>query len=140
MYKYLEIGDTFVVSIDSGCEVAAALDAFCREKNIRAGEITGLGAVCEATLRFFDPVTKQYVDRTFAEQMEIANLTGNVSTKDGQVYLHLHACFGRSDYTLIGGHLLTARIRGACELFVRPLPPTIGRRFDPAIGLNVYDL
>ena len=139
MYQYKEQGDTFIVSIDSGCEIAAALTGFCREKDLRAGEITGLGAISGATLRFFDPERKDYVDRTFDEQMEIANLTGNISRKDGEVYLHLHACLGRADYTMVGGHLLQAVVKGACELFVRPMPGPVGRRFDTQTGLCLYD-
>ncbi len=138
MYQYKEQGDTYILSIDNGCEIAEALTEFCREKDLQAGEITGLGAIRGATLRFFDPAKKDYVDRTFDEQMEIANLTGNISRRDGAVYLHLHASLGRADYTMVGGHLLTARVKGACELFVRPLPGPIGRRFDPETGLCLY--
>ena len=87
-----------------------------------------------------NPATKQYVDKTFAEQMEVCSLTGNISEKDGKVYLHLHVTASRSDYSCIGGHLLTATINGACELFVEDYGlDGIGRRFDPETGLNLYD-
>ena len=140
MYEYKKLGDSFIVSIDNGCPIAAALKDFCRVNDIASGEITGLGAVRTATLRFLDPATLEYVDKTFDEQMEITNLTGNISRKDGDVYLHLHASLGRSDYSVIGGHLLEATINGACELFVHPLPGMAGRRQDEGTGLNLYDL
>ena len=98
-----------------------------------------LGAICEATFRFLDPATKQYVDKTFSEQMEITNLTGNISRKDGNVYLHLHITASRRDYTCIGGHLLTARVNGACELVVERFACEAGRHFDEETGLNLYD-
>ena len=91
-----------------------------------------------ATLRFLDPVTKKYVDRTFDEQMEIAALVGNISEKDGKVYLHLHATFGRRDYTAVAGHLLCSRVNGACEVFVTRYTCPVGRRFDEETGLNLY--
>ena len=140
MYQHKKLGDSFIVSIDNGCRIAEALTEFCRREGISAGEITGLGAVRTATLRFLDPVTLEYVDKTFDEQMEITNLTGNISRKDGDVYLHLHASLGRSDYSVIGGHLLEATINGACELFVHSLPGMAGRRQDEVTGLNLYDL
>ena len=79
--------------------------------------------------------------KTFNEQMEIANLTGNISQKDGQVYLHLHAIFGRRDYTCVGGHLLEASLNGACELVVERFDgaPAPGRYVDPETGLNLYE-
>ena len=141
MYQYKQIPGTgrYVLSLDNHAQVVASLAAFCKEKGILAGQITGLGAINEATFRFLDPATKQYVDKTFAEQMEITNLTGNISQKDGAVYLHVHITASRRDYTCVGGHLLEARINGACELLVEDFGPVfIGRRPDPETGLNLY--
>ena len=147
MYKYQKVKDqapaveaVYILSIDNHQEIMEALAAFCREKGISAGEITGIGAICEATFRFLDPATKQYVDKTFGEQMEITNLTGNISVKDGAPYLHVHLTCSRRDYTCVGGHLLKARINGACELFVTDFGPVhAGRKFDPETGLNLYE-
>ena len=123
MYKYKQVRDNmYVLSLDNHVEVSAAIAAFCAEKGILAGNVMGLGAVSEATFRFLDPNTLKYVDKTFTEQMEITNLTGNISQKDGKPYLHLHITASRRDYTCIGGHLLTAYINGACELYVEAFP------------------
>ena len=141
MYKYIEVkGNSFVLSLDNHVEVTEALTAFCKEKGILSGTVSGIGAISEATFRFLDPAIKQYVDRTFREQMEVTNLTGNISQKNGEVYLHLHLTASRRDYTCIGGHLLSARINGACELFVESFPGTYtGRRPDAETGLNLYE-
>ena len=140
MYQYKEVkANTFVLSLDNHAPVAEALAAFCAEKGILAGKITGLGAVSEATFRFLNPNTLKYVDKTFREQMEITNLTGNISQKDGKPYLHLHITASRADYSCIGGHLLEARINGACELYVEAYPDVfIGRRQDSETGINLY--
>ena len=141
MYTYKEVGGgRYVLSLDNHVEVSAAIKAFCEEKGIYAGTVYGLGAVNKAIFRYLNPETMKYVDKTFEEQMEITNLTGNISSKDGQVYLHLHITASRSDYSCIGGHLLTAWISGACELIVEAFDATIGRRLDPELGINLYDL
>lgn len=141
MYTYKEVGGgRYVLSLDNHVEISAALKAFCEEKGIYAGTVYGLGAVNKAIFRYLNPETMKYVDKTFEEQMEITNLTGNISSKDGQVYLHLHITASRSDYSCIGGHLLTAWISGACELIVEAFDATIGRRLDPELGINLYDL
>ena len=111
----------------------------CKDKKIKGGQIIGLGAVKSATLRFFNPSSKQYVDKTFDEQMEIANLTGNISLMDGDVYLHIHATFGREDYTAIAGHLLKATLNGAGEFIVTNYSLTLPRVKDVQLGLNVFD-
>ena len=142
MYQYTPSknqAQCYILSLSNHVSIVEALTAFCEEKDIPAGEITGLGAVNCATFRFLDPVTLKYVDRTFEEQMEITNLTGNISRKDGKPYLHIHITASRSDYSCIGGHLLDARINGACELFVKAFPGThVGRRPDASTGINLY--
>ena len=130
----------YVLSLDNHVSIAEALTAFCNEKQISAGTVSGIGAIGSATFRFLDPATKQYVDKTFDEQMEITNLTGNFSLKAGKPYLHLHVTAGRRDYTCVGGHLLDARVNGACELVVEDFSMNeFGRRFDEETGLNLYD-
>lgn len=139
MYKYKKAADRYFLSIDNHCEIIEALTAFCEAEKIHAGEIYGLGAVNSAVLRFLNPATKRYADVEFREQMEMSNLTGNISEKDGKVYLHVHATFCKSDCSAIGGHLFSADISGACELVVVPSEVHLGRKFSEETGLNMYD-
>ena len=140
MYKYRQIENKYIVSIDNHTEIADALLSFCSEMGIKSGSISGIGAIDSMTLRFFNHATKKYVDRQFNEQMEIASLLGNVSTLDGKTYLHLHIVAGRSDYSTLGGHLLSARLSGAGEFFVEDFGVDAERAYSEEIGLNIYKL
>ncbi|MBM6865490.1 DNA-binding protein [Bacteroides caecigallinarum] len=140
MYTYKQIGNKYVVSIQNREEIVEALNAFCEERGIKSGTIYGIGAIDELILRFFNPQTKQYVDKTYQEQMEIANLTGNISQMEGKAYLHLHVTVGRSDYSALAGHLLSATLNGAGEFVVEDLGTTVTRVYVPEIGLNCYKL
>ena len=136
-----DANNRYIVSLDNHMELMAGITSFCRFRGIRCGQVSGIGAVSEATFRMYDPATKQYVDKTFSEQMEITNITGNISEKDKEVYLHVHATCSRADYSCIGGHLLSARINGACELLVDSFgDTTANRRPDDETGLNLYEL
>lgn len=126
-------------SINNHTEIVKALNAFCKEKGILSGSINGIGAIGELTLRFFNPKTKAYDDKTFREQMEISNLTGNISSMNEQVYLHLHITVGRSDYSALAGHLLSAIQNGAGEFVVEDYSERISRTYNPDLGLNIYD-
>lgn len=139
-YSYRQSGDTYVVSVANHAELSQAITSFCRDLRIEAGTITGIGALSEATLRFFNPLTKLYEDGRFAEQMELANLTGNISTMNGAPYVHLHCVLGRADFSALAGHLLIAKINGACELVITRFPGTIERYFDEETGLNMYKM
>lgn len=138
MYQYSSKGNKYILSLDNHVSLMEALAAFCREKNILSGSIGGLGAVNSATFRFLNPATKAYVDKSFEEQMELTSVVGNISRKDGEVYLHVHVTASRADYTCVGGHLLDARINGACELFVEDYGLEVVRQPDPETGLNLY--
>ena len=142
MYTFTKVSGregVYVLSLDNHAPIMPAIKLFCKQLGILAGVVSGIGAVNTATFRYLDPVTMRYVDKTFEEQMEITNLIGNISQKDGEVYLHVHITASRSDYSCIGGHLLDARINGACELVVEDFGSTyIGRTLDPETGINLY--
>ena len=140
MYTYKQFGNKFIVSLENRAEITKAVTAFVEEQGIKAGTVHGIGAVNETTLRFFDPATKEYLDKTFPEQMEISNLTGNISRMDEKPYIHLHITLGRADYTALAGHLLTATIHGAGELVIEKLDGEVGRQYDDETGLNLYKL
>ncbi len=129
----------YVVSLDNHSGIVDTLTDFVRNQNIKAGEVTGIGAVSEATLRFFNPATKKYVDKTFKEQMEITNISGNVSEIEGKLTLHLHITLGREDYTALAGHLLDAKIQGAAEFIFYPLNTRVVKIKNEEIGINLYD-
>ena len=139
MYSYKKVDNKYIVSINNHAEVANALTEFCKDKGIQSGSISGIGAINELTLHFFNPSTKTYTDKTFREQMEISDLTGNISSMDGKVYLHLHITVGRSDYSALTGHLLAATLNGAGEFVVEDYGETVTRLYNAELGLNCYN-
>ncbi|HEY0298174.1 MAG TPA: PPC domain-containing DNA-binding protein [Arachidicoccus sp.] len=134
-----KINDTYVLSVNDRASLMDAIMDFVKQNNIKAGSIIGIGAINKATLRRYNPDTQKFIDSTFNEQMEISNLTGNISTKDGAPYLHLHITLGDAYYHAFAGHLLNADIRGAGEFVITTLKGKLKRTFSTAVGLNFYD-
>ncbi|WP_126650794.1 PPC domain-containing DNA-binding protein [Chryseobacterium aureum] len=134
-----KVDHIYIVSLDNHSNIVEGLTDFIHNQNIRAGEVTGIGAVSEATLRFFNPATQQYVDKAFKEQMEVTNISGNVSEIEGKPTLHLHITLGREDYTALAGHLLEAKIQGAAEFIFYPLNTRVVKMKNEQIGINLYD-
>lgn len=129
----------YIVSVKDKSSVLDALTDFVSSQKIESGQITGIGATNDATLRFFDPETKKYVDKEFKGQMEISNLSGNISMVENKLMLHLHVTLGKRDYTALAGHLLDAKIRGAGEFFIYPNPGKVVKVKNEEVGLNFYD-
>ncbi|MDR2238132.1 MAG: DNA-binding protein [Chryseobacterium sp.] len=139
LWSARKVDQVHIVSIKNRASILEALSDFVTTQNIRAGEVTGIGAVDEATLRFFRPSEKKYVDKTFKEQMEITNISGNLSEIEGKITLHLHITLGREDYTALAGHLLDARISGAGEFIFYPLNTRVVKIKNEEAGINFYD-
>ena len=62
MYQFIQDQHHYVLSVDNPVSLMEALTAFCKDQNILSGTIGCLGAINEATFRFLDPATKQYVE------------------------------------------------------------------------------
>jgi predicted DNA-binding protein with PD1-like motif len=131
---------TFALVFDKGDEVLENLLAFAREHGLAAAEFTGLGALSDAVLGYFDWQRKDYVRIPIDEQVEVLNLTGNVALADGEPKLHAHIVLGKADGTAHGGHLLGGHVRPTLEVIVTESPRHLERRSDPETGLALLRL
>ena len=136
--EYRKFGDTYVVRMDRGEEILATLKALCEKENIRLAQVDALGAVDHVVVGVYDVPTKTYYKTEFNEPMEISNLCGTVSRKDGQVYLHLHVTVCGKDMIARGGHANELRVSATCEMVVRTISGDVDRRLDENIGLNLF--
>jgi predicted DNA-binding protein with PD1-like motif len=131
---------TFALVFDTGDEVLDHLLAFAREQRLSAAEFTGIGALSDAVLGYFDWQKKDYERIAIAEQVEVLNLAGNIALADGEPKLHPHIVVGKADGTAHGGHLLEAHVRPTLELIVTESPAHLQRRSDPETGLALLSL
>lgn len=138
--KYRGFGERWIVRIDKGEEIVEELKRFCREKGIRAGSLTGIGATDHARIGSFKGSTREYLATEVKGDHEITNLTGNIAVLDGEVYLHLHVTLSDGDCRAFGGHLNAAVVSGTCEVAVEVFSGEMEREFDPGVGLNLYKL
>ena len=137
--QYRVFGDTYVVRLQRGEEVLACLRELCEKESISLGTVSAIGAVNHVVVGVYRVDEQKYVANTFDGVMELTSLMGNITEKDGEPYLHLHATFGDLTGKVIGGHLNEAVVSATCELFVRKVEGHGGRRLDPETGLNIFD-
>ena len=135
---YRKFGDTYVVRLDLGEYVHPSLLALCEKEHIPFGSISAIGAVDRAVIGVYDLAHGAYIQRTFDGFMEIANLSGSVTERDGKPYLHLHVTVCGQDHNVHAGHAIELRVGATCELFLRALPGAVERRPDPETGLNLF--
>ena len=135
---YRRFGDTLIVRMDRGEEIVAQVLALAEKEDIKLAAVEALGAVNDFTVGLFDTETKEFHANRFQGPYEIVSLTGTVTTRDGEVYQHLHMSAANAQGQVFGGHLSSAVISATCEMVIRILDGRVERSFDPEIGLNLF--
>ena len=64
---------------------------------------------------------------------------GNVTQKDGEVYLHLHMAVANATKGVVyAGHLNDAKISLTGEFILRIIDGRVEREYSPEVGLNLF--
>jgi predicted DNA-binding protein with PD1-like motif len=139
--ELLSDGDanTYLLVFHTGQEVMKGLLAFARKHKLVAGHLTGIGAVSDAVIGYFDPQTKTYLRNHEKGQAEVLSLTGNLALDDNEPFFHVHVALGRRDGSARGGHLFEATVRPTVELVLTAYPKPVRRKTDPETGLPLLD-
>jgi predicted DNA-binding protein with PD1-like motif len=130
----------YALRIESGEEIIAALTEFARREGVKAGMISGLGAVGECELGIYLPATRQYVRQVFTGDLEVGALTGNFSELDGAPFPHCHAVVAGEDLLARTGHLFRGIVTVTCEVQVVSDPGVFRRVRRADLGFNPLEL
>ena len=135
--EYRRFGDAYLLRIDRGEEIVAAVLDFAKKERVELAEISALGATDDFTVGVFDLDQKKYYPHSYTGNHEIVSLTGTITTKDGAPYQHLHLSAGNGEGNVVGGHLTRAVVSATCEMVVRLLPGRVERTFSEELGINL---
>ncbi|MHB1935312.1 MAG: PPC domain-containing DNA-binding protein [Acidobacteriaceae bacterium] len=130
---------TYAVIFGSGDEVFSGLTQFAEKNHIVAARITGIGAVRNATLAWFDPQRKTYRRISIDHQSEVLSLLGDIAMYQGKPVVHVHMVVGFPFGMARGGHLLQAHVQPTLEVIVTAYSRPLYKKFDPEKGLAVID-
>ncbi len=109
---------TIIGQITHGADLLDELTKIVQKENIRLGRIHGIGATTQAVVAYYDQNIKRYNSMEFTGGMEILNLQGNVSIRDGKPFVHVHILLGNPEGKVFGGHLMPGTKIWACEIFI----------------------
>ena len=139
--EYKAFGNTWMLRFDRGEEIVACLKKFCLDEEVKLASVAAIGAAEDVELGYYKVPTREYLTQVFAGEHEITGLLGNISTKDGEVYLHLHITIGNESFEARAGHLVAATVSGTCEMIVRSIKGEVDRfKDEKETGLNLLKL
>jgi len=135
----LECKRVLLGRLEKGDDVLEGLTEFCVQDGVQAGSIQALGLLQRGRLRFYDQATATHHETEFEQPMELASLVGNISSKDGEVFLHCHVVLADRQGRCFGGHLAPGNIAFVCEFTIMALEGVVPERtYDEATGLTLW--
>jgi predicted DNA-binding protein with PD1-like motif len=138
-FQQLTAGRGFVGRLETGSDLVAEIERFCREQGIVAAQVTVIGALRRAAYAYYEQHDHRYLELSSETHHEIVGFTGNVSLRDDKPFLHAHATFADANGTTVGGHLLRGCEVFAAEIMIRELSGvSLVRSFDEETGLSLW--
>jgi uncharacterized protein len=138
-FQQLTAGRGFVGRLETGSDLVAEIERFCREQGIVAAQVTVIGALRRAAFAYYEQHDHRYLELSSETHHEIVGFTGNVSLRDDKPFLHAHATFADANGTTVGGHLLRGCEVFAAEIMIRELSGvSLVRSFDEETGLSLW--
>lgn len=131
----------YLVRLDLNEEITESLTHFLKNEGIQFGAIRGIGAARDVELGYLDMNTKQYLRKPIADELEILSLSGNITVKEGNPFLHMHGVFSDREFRVHGGHFFRGIISCTGEFTLTLTGKSnISRRARPDLGFFEIDI
>jgi predicted DNA-binding protein with PD1-like motif len=131
---------TFMLVFESGEELIASLERFAQEQDLPGGHFQGIGALRSITLAYYNAQSEAYEDLPVDEQVELVSLLGNLAVFEGGWMVHAHALVGKSDGSVLGGHVMQAIVHPRAEVILQVPAGGLRRLRDPQTGLAAIEV
>lgn len=129
----------FLARLPKEVDLLEAIAAEFKSRNMPKAAFTLIGAVYHPVVGYYDAVSREYYNKEFEGLWEVASCMGNVSERDGDLFIHAHVVLSDHSYACVGGHLMPGTEIFAAELSASPTPgETPVRKFDEATGLYLW--
>ena len=131
----------FLCRLPKQADLLQALTSEFSQRGVETGSFFVIGAVTSATMGFYNVFMREYEVKSFQGQYEIVSCTGNISRRDGKVFVHAHIILADQDFKCFGGHLMEGAHIFAAELSAFPLSgEALTRVYDEPTGLFLWSM
>lgn len=133
-------GRRFIGRFEHDSELLKSITDFVKEKRVRVGVFSIVGAVKGATIAYYDQTKHEYREVQLEGPHEIVSCTGNISLKDGAQFAHAHIVLADERGNVKAGHLIRAKVFAAEIHLHELLGPELVREYDELTGLSLWKL
>ena len=141
VYNQIKSDAILMGKLEHDADLLEELTGICKQNKIQLGRVEALGAVKKARIGFYDQQKKEYNFFEIDKPMEITNLIGNISLKDGEPIVHAHITLADAKGNAFGGHLAPGTIIFACEFIINSYEgPEYCRGLDQQTHLPLWKM
>jgi hypothetical protein len=133
------MSESFLARLPMGGDLLGAITEEFKKRNMPKAGFNLIGALTEAEIGYYDLAERKYFNRKFEGALEIVSCTGNVSHRDGEIFVHGHVVLSDEDFRCMGGHLMEGCRIFAAELCGFPITGAVPKRvYDEPTGLFLW--
>ena len=143
-YRAVETESEYVARLETGADWRDEIESLADAVEADAAWFTGLGAVRDAELWFYDQDDCEYYPIEFDEPLEVASCVGNVALLDSEEprsskkrFAHTHVVLSGPDGECVAGHLNEATV-WAGEVHLRAFEEGLEREYDETTELDLW--
>ena len=132
-------GRTYIFRLPKGKDLLEELIDFCHDNQVKCGIVSVVGSVSNATIGYYDQTKKKFEKSLFDEELELVNLTGNISIQDNRPMVYAHVTLADNEHNVVGGRLMAGTKIFVCEAYIQELvgDPKV-RRADKVTKLSTW--
>jgi predicted DNA-binding protein with PD1-like motif len=142
-YSEAKQGRTFVIRLEDGDVLHECIEAFARDRGIKAAGLIALGGADDRSTLVVGPENGRTTPvvpmaHVLQDVHEVAGVGTLFPNEEGQPVLHMHLAAGRNDETITGCIRMGVRVWQVLEVILWELTDTTGRRvLDPITGFEL---
>lgn len=139
-YVEFETGKFIVSRAPHDADLVQFITDLAKEKDVRMGAFTAIGALKRAKLGFYNQESHEYQENEINHPCEIASCIGNISLKDDEPFVHAHAVLADEDGNTKAGHLSEGKVFAA-EIHLQVLEGSeLKRKRDGITDLSLWKI
>ena len=136
--NYKIIDNTIILSLDKNDFINESIKRIFKQEKLSFGWISGIGAIYNIEIGYYDIECKEYVKKKIKEEHELLSITGNITFLNSEYFVHTHVSISDKKFNAFGGHLFDAQIAAAGEFKISLFDCNIDRKLSSDIGLNLW--
>lgn len=133
--QFKRTDNTYIIKLEQNEFVIETLTNFCQAEGIKNASFQGIGAAKDVTCGYYELTGKEYHFTDYPDLVEVVSMTGNVTLKEGDPFLHVHALFTDPQNQAFGGHVKEMIVGVTLEVVMHVYSTSIERKLDEEIGL-----